>query len=323
MNGMSRRLSRPAGEVHPTDRLPEFAAGTLGPAEQLEVNRHVTACERCTLDVAAWRSVSEAAQAEVAAETAPPSLAAAVAERIAREARPREARPREAARGGARRAPLGDQFAWLGRFVAAQVPLVRHEIWPASTVIMAIGAAISLLGAQGSAPGAALSLFAPLAAAVGIALIYGQENDPSLELALATPTSPRLVIVARLVVVVAWDLALALAASVALAVVDGPAAFWPLVSLWLGPMLVIGCLTLLLSLFTGSSLAIAIAGVIWALRAFELTGEAPMQRVAGLTAVLDAIWQTSPLTLAAAALFLLIALAVAPLRDGLTPNATY
>ncbi len=296
---------------HPVELLPDLAAGR--PVErQSEIARHVATCDSCGLELKAWQQLAEAArdEADSQAATIPSGLAAAIADRVADEAK----------------ASIGyggfiARLAWLGRFIAAQVPLVRREIWPASAVIMAIGAGISLLGTGGSAPGSALSLFAPLAAAVGIALIYGQENDPALELALATPTSPRIVVVARLVVVVAWDLALALVASLLLALADGPAVFLPLVSLWLGPMLVLGCLTLLLSLVTGSGAAIGIAAVIWTLRAYELANPANLDGLPPLTTLLDAIWQTTPLTLTAAALLLIVAVVAAPLRDGISPRA--
>ncbi len=202
-------------------------------------------------------------------------------------------------------------------FVGAQGPLVRREIWPASTVVMLIGAAISLIedGGGSGVPGAALSLLAPLAAAIGIAMIYGQENDPALELTLATPTSPRLVVVARLVVVLAWDLGLALAASAILAILDGPAVFMPVVSTWLGPMLLLGCLALLLSLFVHSSLAIGGSMVLWLARAVAATGEPHIGSLGGLTDVLNAAWQTSPLTLGLALLLLAVAVFLTPYRE--------
>jgi hypothetical protein len=159
-----------------------------------------------------------------ASVTVPERLAELVVGRVAEEA---------ATRRSPQVLPLRHRLTWLVQLVASQVPLVRREIWPASTVVMAIGAAVSLTtaGRVGATPGTALALLAPLAAALGIAMIYGEENDPALELALTSPTSPRLIVLARLVLVLAWDLGLAIAASLALSVANGPAVFVPLVSL--------------------------------------------------------------------------------------------
>lgn len=58
-------------------------------------------------------------------------------------------------------------------------------------------------------------------AAVGLALVYGPEVDPGLELALATPTAPRSVLLARMTLVFAYDLGLALAANAVVLAVRG------------------------------------------------------------------------------------------------------
>lgn len=296
---------------HPIDLLADLAAGRLDPEHAPAVRAHLSGCAECRAELEAWRGIADAARSSVAEVRVPEALGAAIVARVAAEG---------SAAGARRRSDLGSRFAWLRSFVVAQVPLVRRDIWPATAVIMFIGAAISLLTASDSVPGAALALFAPLAAAVGIALIHGQENDPALELAVATPTSPRLVVVARLVVVLAWDLALALAASAVLVVANGPAVFLPIVTLWLGPMLFLGALTLLLSLFMSSSVAIGVAAVLWVLRAVQLTREVELHRFGALTASLDTIWQTTPLTLCLAALLLLVAVAVVPTRDRLSVN---
>jgi hypothetical protein len=296
---------------HPLDMLPEYVAGRLDPDRAAVVRRHLDLCVECKLQLAGWREVAAAARDvySPAAVALPEGLMRRVVEAVA-----------QASESGEKRRPLRSRLAWLGQLIAAQAPLARREIWPASTVVMAIGAAVSLIAGHGggASPGTALALLAPLAAALGIAMIYGQENDPALELALATPTSPRLVLVARLAVVLTWDLILAGAATVALAVVNGPAIFLPLVSLWLGPMLLLSCLTLLLSLFISTSLAIVAAAMIWIVRALEVAGPSRAIDLGGLTSMADAIWQTSPLGLIAALCLLVAAVALVPYREPLT-----
>jgi len=298
---------------HPLDLLPEYVSGRLDPDRAAVVRRHLDLCVECKLQLAGWREVAAAARDAYspAAVALPEALRRRVVEAVAQASESRE-----------KRRPLRSRLAWLGRLIAAQVPLARREIWPASTVVMAIGAAVSLIADHGggAAAGTALALLAPLAAALGMAMIYGQENDPALELALATPTSPRLVLVARLAVVLTWDLILAGAATAALAVVNGPAIFLPLVSLWLGPMLLLSCLTLLLSLFISTSLAIVAAAMIWIVRALEVAGPSRSIDLGGLTSMADAIWQTSPLGLIAALCLLVAAVALVPYREPLTAH---
>lgn len=294
---------------HPLELLPDFVAGRLAPEDSAAVRGHLDRCGDCRVELAAWRGISTATRDGYgpSAVAVPDGLMSRVVDRVAEEA----------AAGATRRSSRYRGFVWLARFVAAQTPLVRREIWPASAVVMAIGAALSLIvgSSGGEVPGTALALLAPFAAAIGIAMIYGQENDPALELALATPTSPRLVVVARLVVVLAWDLVLAVAATLVLAIANGPSVFMPLVSLWLGPMLLLGCLTLVLSLFVHSSLAIVATSILWIVRALEVAGEVRLHDLGGLTTVVDAVWQTSPLTLALALLLLAVALFLTPYRE--------
>jgi hypothetical protein len=231
---------------------------------------------------------------------------------------------RAAAPGAEPRPGIASRLHWLLRFVLSQAPLVRRDIWPASTIVLFIGAAVSVLtasspgAAPGAVPGAALSLLAPLGAAVGIAMIYGAENDPGLELALASPTSPRIVVVARLVLVLAWDIVVALAGSAVLAAVKGPDLFLAIVATWLGPMLLLGCLVLLLSLVAQSSVAIATAMVLWVVRTLAVIDGSRIQQLdyfRGLTSALDLLWQTSPLTLGLALVLLAAAVFLTPYRE--------
>jgi hypothetical protein len=304
-------MNLPAGrqarsEPHPLDLLAELVAGTSPAAEAARVKAHVDGCRACTAELAAWRAAAGSLRERAVLAIPSPDLPDRIARRIA------AASAVEAGLGSRARR----RATWLVSLVLAQVPVVRRDIWPASSVVIAIGAGISLVPGAGGT-GGALALFAPLAAAIGIAMIYGQENDPSLELALATPVSPRLVVIARLVLVFAFDLALAVAASLALAAVDGPAIAAPLIGLWLGPMLLLGCLSLALSLIVGTPVAIVVAGAIWAIRALEVTDSRLIRDFAGLSQAIDAVWQTSVLTLVSAAAILAIAVAVAPRREGL------
>ena len=282
---------------HPVDLLSDLISGTLSADVAVAVRAHIDSCSSCAAELAAWRAVAQAARDRSAAYVPSADMPERIAARIVGDAAPRPS--------------FGRRLRWLLRFVTGQVPLVRREIWSASVVVISIGLGVSLLSTGGSEPGRAFALFAPLAAALGVAMIYGHENDPSLELALATPVSPRLVVLARLVLVLAMDLALALASSLVLMVVDGPAYAASLVGLWLGPMLLLGCLSLALSLVVGTNWAIAIGSILWIVRVFEFADGSRAQTFGELGQALNVLWQTSPLTIGLSAVILLLALAFA------------
>jgi hypothetical protein len=302
--------------AHPLDSLAELAACTLEPERAARVRAHLAGCESCSAELRAWAAIAGATR-DRAARKSPAALSADLPDRIA-------ARIAAATSGPQRRGTILDRprrrLTWLVEFALAQVPVVRHDIWAASAVVMAIGAGVSLVPFRGG-PGDTLGLFAPLAAAIGIAMIYGQENDPSIEVALATPVSPRLVVVARLVDVLAFDLVLALAASLLLASVDGSGLVLPIVGLWLGPMLLLGCLSLMLSLIVGTPGAILVAGGLWLLRGLEVSDGTVAQRMGGLVGLVDPIWQTSFLTVGLAAVAFCVAMVLAPRAGGLPSSS--
>ncbi len=137
--------------------------------------------------------------------------------------------------------------------LCAQLRVVRREIWAASMLVMALGGVVAY------SPGSASSILpliltAPLVAAVGVAFIYGPFVDPALEIELTAPVSPRLILLARLVLVFGFDLALGLIASVALAGLSPGISFWPLVMAWLAPMAFLSALAFLLTVLTADPL---------------------------------------------------------------------
>jgi hypothetical protein len=169
------------------------------------------------------------------------------------------------------------RFAWL--LLQAQLKVVRREIWAASLLVMALGTLIALppVSADSTWP---MALFAPIVAATGVAFIYGPLVDPALEIELATPVSPRLVLLARLVLVFGFDLALGLVASVALAMLNADLSFWPLVMSWLAPMAFLSALAFLLTALSSDSLlGMLVSLVLWGMQAIR---QAP--------AVAEALW---------------------------------
>jgi hypothetical protein len=151
-----------------------------------------------------------------------------------------------------------------------QVRLIGPGIWAASLVVLVMGMILTYLFPYDGGPSnGVLALAAPIVAAAGIALIYGPENDPSSELEYATPISTGLILLARLVLVYSYNLALALATSIVLWLLQGTGALWPLVLSWLAPMLFLSALALALSVIWNSQASIIVAFSLWGLHVFD------------------------------------------------------
>ena len=163
-----------------------------------------------------------------------------------------------------------DYFShWSLLLLRAQLRVVRGEIWLASALVMALGLLVTLAMVS-TTGGGLLVLVAPLVAAVGVAFIYGPDVDPALEIELATPVPPRLVLLARLALVLGFNLVMGLAVSVILSLVSAEVAFWPLVSTWLAPMSFLSMLAFLLTVFTTNSFTSAMVSLLlWAFQSMR------------------------------------------------------
>jgi hypothetical protein len=169
---------------------------------------------------------------------------------------------------GWRAHPLGGLLLLLRR----QIPVIGQGVWAASLIVLLMGMVLTYLFPHaGSLSVDVFALAAPLVAAAGIALLYGPENDPAVEMEYATPISPALILLARLVLVYSYNLALALTTSVLLWLLLGDVALWPLILSWLVPMLFLSALALALSVIWNSQAAIIAAFIAWG---FHIFGEA-------------------------------------------------
>jgi hypothetical protein len=282
--------------------LPALLNGTLGPAETVAARAHLATCPACRRELAEWEAMASATG--LLATSSPPAQVPAAVWAAIGEERP-AARPD---RSAWRLASL----AW--QLLLGQMPFVRGAIWTASAVTMFAGCLVAVLLSSAVATGVVLAMVAPLVAAVGVAFVYGPENDPGLELSLATPTPPQLVLVARLTLVYGFDLALAVLASLVLAA-QGGADLLPLISLWLGPMLFLSALALVLSLLWGSAIALSAAMGLWLLRLSVALDARHSLHLGVLSEVGATFWQRTPLLIALSALLLLVALYRAPRQE--------
>jgi hypothetical protein len=238
---------------HISDLLPAYLNRTLDPHQTALVEGHLSRCNVCRAELADWRKLQETVSvAATAPVSLPPDLLMNVRSQIAGDAA-------LIAESNARRVHL--PFVWT--VMRSQLRLMRGAIWIAAAATFGIGLIVAMLLANPSASALVFAFFAPIIGAVSVAFIYQPENDPTLELALATPTSPRLVLLARLTFVYGYDLLLALMATIALAFFKDDITLWPLITLWLFPMFFLSALTLTLSMIFNVTTAAVSTMSLW------------------------------------------------------------
>ncbi len=224
-----------------SDLLPLYVSGVLDRDQHLAVEEHLPTCAECQADLALWKAVSGEIAASDQAVTAPRGLPARALEQIEVPSR------------------LVGMFLHTWQLLRAQAPLARREMWPASAAVMALGVVAALLSKHTEA----VYFLAPPVAVASMAGLTGPGHDPAYEIILATPTSPWKVLLARLSVVSGYNLLLSLAATLALLAFVPPALLGTLIMGWLGPLAFLSALALLLSLWLGTSNAVAITYVLW------------------------------------------------------------
>jgi hypothetical protein len=301
----------PDGHLHDGELL-SAALGQAGGS----VRGHLRGCPGCRTELGEWAAIRAGAVVataplyrpigvEVAAEVA----AAVVAAAGRRE--PDVFRPAPVVQHDSRA-----RLAWAARLLHGQLPLLRLSIVTASLLMFLVG----VLGvvAGGADHGAdLLAALAPVAVAAGLALVHGPEVDPAAELVAATPTSPRILLLARLVLVTALGLVLAFAATVATWLAGSGVAFGGLVASWFGPLLLLSALSLWLAVTTRPAIGLAGALTLWLVRLaampyrpFDLlVPRAPDH----LEWYADA-WRTSVPTVAVALSLIALAVVIAPSR---------
>jgi hypothetical protein len=283
------------------ESLAAYAAATLASSERELVAAHLESCADCRNELAGWQAVAGGVRAAAPAAPAPgPELVTAV---LARAAGPGEDPAAD------RRLDPRPALRHAGALLAGQLPLVHRRLWLASALVMALGGALAAADTRGTG-GLVLAFVAPVVAAVGLAVVYGPRVDPNLEVALASPTSPRTVLLARLTLVFGYDLVLGLAASAALSATGSAGGLWAVVAAWLGPMSLLSAVSLAVSVWRGPNLAMGAAMILWAARVV-VGGWTPVLPVAAAR-VADVVWSTNAATIGIAVLITVAALVWLP-----------
>lgn len=258
--------------------LPLYVSGALDDAQRRAIDSHLTQCPTCQSDVALWNQVARQVANANRDLIAPPQIVGRVLAQVR-----------------VRRVNL---FRRAYELLRAQVLLMRGELWLASAAVMAIGVIVATIVDDV----VVLEMLAPMVAAASIAVIYGPENDPALELTLATATSPWKILLARLTLVFGYDLMLALAASCGMLMFLPADAVARLILDWMGPMTFLSAAALVLALWIGTGNAIAVSYVAWLMRFLpgeEIAMNFRLGDMSLFTTVLDSYRQfwSSPLVL--------------------------
>jgi hypothetical protein len=329
----------PEDRAHIVELLPAYVNGQLDEALASQVRAHLVSCTTCQAELANWEAVKEAARYVFAATPLPSAQVMNqvweridVAEQTSKAwhwpfLSPVKATVSRLFTSGRERTVLAKNRRlaeeWLNAPVRAlrrlwlvfraQIPLINRSIWITSALMCLLSLILTVSMAQRSAAAQGtiadiLVLFIAVVGAVGGAFLYGSSVDPGFELTIATPTSVRLVMLCRMVIVLGYNMLLALLASAVFAALYG-GGLWGFVQLWFGPMVFLTSLCLALSLFVGSTFALLCAIVIEVLQTFPQRFVSHLVNIPLPTLDLQA---TSPVLLIAALLLLAFALFCVP-----------
>lgn len=282
---------------HITDLLPAYTNGKLDPPIALNVDEHLVYCKTCQAELKNWEAIRETVQFAVASQPLPSiNILDQVMLKIDSTSNEVQIHPSYNL----------FTFAHVWLVFTQQIRLIHKSIWIASTLVGLFCCSLAFFfsrHAQNHVQDitSILVLFTAVVASSSVAFIYGTENDSSFEITLATPTSIRIVMLCRVVLVFGFNFILAAIASSIIALFHG-GGIWGIIQLWLGPMLLLSSISVSLSLLIGSAFAVAISILFEALQAIPITIEKglPVLQLARPDA-----WQTSP-TILFLALFLFI-----------------
>ena len=201
------------------------------------------------------------------------------------------------------------RIARCGLLLKRQVALMHRSLWVGPPLLLLLWCLFSFYDGKLTPDhlhraSLYLALLTTFSAAAGTAFIYGGENDPGLELTLATPTSLRGLMFARFLLVVGYNVLLSACASAALALLHG-GGFWDIMQLWLGPMVLLSSFTLTLSMLIGSWVALAAALVVEVSQSFAVNTQ---QHWPEVELSLSNNWHTNPTVLCLAVLLMAFAI---------------
>lgn len=300
----SSPIPTPSSSQHVVELLPAYLNGTLDTLTNTMVEQHISDCGSCQHECDVWKTIQQATI--FAVEESMPLPSVTVLDNIFMEIAG-EKDEQHVYSSSSSRQTLAKLLSHCWLVFKGQIAVLHKSIWSASALIMGL-ACILLLSRTTSTSTASilLTLFTSVIGTSGTAFIYGPQSDTGYELLLSTPTSPRLVMFSRMALVLGYDIALALLVSIVLVVARGEH-LAQLVQLWLGPLLLLSSLSLLISLFFGSIIALCSSLTLVVAQTFQFGTD-------GISLVHTMWWQTNPILLLLSVLLVIIALYYGPRR---------
>ncbi|MBI5928534.1 MAG: hypothetical protein HY862_04455 [Chloroflexi bacterium] len=200
---------------------------------------------------------------------------------------------------------LNSRWVWL--ILQSQLRIIRKELWAASALVILLGTLVTFVSYQPNTDTfAPLVIFAPVMAAIGVALLYDAEYETQLEIEDATPAGILLILLARLLLIFSFNLVMTLGGSILLALTRSEISLGPLILAWLLPMTFLSSIAFLMSVvLRNTPFSIATSLVIWSAHVL-LTQAKPTQAIIyalSMPGLREA--STRPFLLVAAALALL------------------
>ncbi len=213
--------------------------------------------------------------------------------------------------------PLSWSVGTLGRAanhfwqVLARQPAILQRSWLRSLLVLLLGDALVLLAVHQSFSSMhdlaiTLGLVTTLSAVIGIISTSNLALDVGAELAQATATSARTLLLCRFLLVLSSTALVSGVASAAFALFSGQGP-WAIIQLWLGPLLLLSALTFLLVLWVGSGISFLVALALEAAQTLRFAANGQVHIMPH-----SPLWQTNPLILSLAALCLLVTFLYAP-----------
>lgn len=298
----------PQNHTYIANLLPAFVNHTLDLENTKLVQQHLFSCESCQRELSAWETIKNAAQ-RITAAAPEPSIT--ILDQVWAKIEAPQALKHQWA------LPSTIFHLWL--VFKKQIPIIHKSIWIGMPLVILFGCVLALIATLLSRnlmhdAVSILVLVTTVASASSVAFIYGVENDAALEITLSTPTSMRVVMLSRLILVGGYNTIISMLATAIIALAQR-GGFWETMQLWLGPMLFLSSMTLALSLVIGSWFAVLVAFVLESLQALPLYFE---RHIPILQLASPASWQTNPTILLLALLFILFAIFYVPRQPRLS-----
>lgn len=225
-------------------QLPFYVAGILPRNERAAFEHHLDGCEMCRAELREWQRLAGTVRREAAARrVALPPLSPVVRANLYRQPTP------------------GEAMRSAAHLIGAQWPVLRGLL-PAALLILLLGILATIALRDDTRAALPLLALAPIVTALSVAFMHHTEADPAWEVVAATPTSPGVLVFARLTLILSVSVAVMLGGSFAVSVAIGEM-LGPLVAVWLGPLLLLSALATVLAVRWTPILSAGVSLALW------------------------------------------------------------